>query len=102
MKLNTSATEAFEFVTETYGDETLSGARVLELHERFSGGRDSVEVENAGIKIQGNVNCLLRNPFYLSGRGSDKNGEPPEGRSKVFVPELLVSMETPNSNVCEC
>ncbi|GFV89708.1 hypothetical protein TNCV_827001 [Trichonephila clavipes] len=36
-------------LTEAYGNETLSPAHLFEWHKRFSGGRDSVEVdEHAG------------------------------------------------------
>lgn len=43
VKFKKSATERFQVLTEAYGDETLSRARVFEWHKRSSGGRDSVE-----------------------------------------------------------
>ncbi|GFV47052.1 protein GVQW3 [Trichonephila clavipes] len=43
VKLKKSATETFQILIETYGDETLSREHVFEWYKRFSGGRVSGE-----------------------------------------------------------
>jgi hypothetical protein len=43
VKLKKSATEAFQLLTEAYGEDCMSRARVFEWHERFSEGRESVK-----------------------------------------------------------
>ncbi|XP_041375042.1 protein GVQW3-like [Gigantopelta aegis] len=42
VKLNKSAIETFHLLTEAYGEDCMSRARVFEWHERFSEGRESV------------------------------------------------------------
>ena len=43
MKLNKSATETFAFLTEAYGDATLSRTMVFKWHKTFKEGRENVE-----------------------------------------------------------
>lgn len=43
VKFKKSSTKKFQMLTEAYGDETLSRARVFEWHKRSSGGRDSAD-----------------------------------------------------------
>jgi hypothetical protein len=43
VKLKKSATETFQLLTETYGEDCMSRARVYEWHKRFSEGRESVK-----------------------------------------------------------
>jgi len=43
VKLKKSATETFQLLTEAYGDDCMSRARVSEWHKRFSVGRESVK-----------------------------------------------------------
>jgi len=43
VKLKKSATETFQLVTEAYGDDCMSHARVFEWHKRFSEGRESLK-----------------------------------------------------------
>lgn len=43
VKLNKTATESFRMLTQVYGKECMSRARVFEWHKRFSEGRDDVE-----------------------------------------------------------
>jgi hypothetical protein len=38
-----SATETFKLLTEAYGEDCMSRARVFEWHKRFSEGRESVK-----------------------------------------------------------
>ena len=40
VKLKKSATETFQLLTEAYGEECMSRARVFEWHKRFSEGRE--------------------------------------------------------------
>ena len=39
VKIKKSATETFQLLTETYGEDCMSRARVFEWHKRFSEGR---------------------------------------------------------------
>jgi hypothetical protein len=39
VKLKKSATETFQLLTEAYGEDCMSRARVFEWHKRFSEGR---------------------------------------------------------------
>ena len=49
VKLKKSATETFQLLTEDYGEDCMSRARVFEWHKRFSEGRESVkDVDRAG------------------------------------------------------
>jgi len=43
VKLKKSATETFELLTEAYGEDCMSRARVFKWHKRFSEGRESVK-----------------------------------------------------------
>ena len=43
VKLKKSATETFQLLTEAYGEDCMSRARVFEWHKRFSEGRESVK-----------------------------------------------------------
>jgi hypothetical protein len=43
VKLKKSATETFQLLTEAYGEECMSHARLSEWHKRFSEGRESVK-----------------------------------------------------------
>jgi len=43
VKLNKSATETFDSLTEAYGDATLSRTMVFKWHEAFKEGRENVE-----------------------------------------------------------
>jgi histone-lysine N-methyltransferase SETMAR len=43
VKLNKTATESFRMLTEVYGEECMSRARVFEWHKRFCEGREDVE-----------------------------------------------------------
>src|SRR5215469_13423761 len=43
VKLKKSATETFHLLTEAYGEDCMSRARVFEWHKRFSEGRESVK-----------------------------------------------------------
>ena len=43
MKLNKSATETFDSLTEAYGDATLSRTMVFKWHKAFKEGRENVE-----------------------------------------------------------
>jgi hypothetical protein len=43
VKLKKSATETFQLLTEAYGEDCMSCARVFEWHKRFSEGRESVK-----------------------------------------------------------
>jgi hypothetical protein len=43
VKEKKSATETFQLLTEAYGEDCMSRARVFEWHERFSEGRESVK-----------------------------------------------------------
>ena len=43
VKLKKSATKTFQLLTEAYGVDCMSRARVFEWHERFSEGRESVK-----------------------------------------------------------
>jgi hypothetical protein len=43
VKLKKSATETFQLLTEAYGEECMSRARVFEWHKRFLEGRESVK-----------------------------------------------------------
>jgi transposase len=43
VKLKKSATETFQLLTEAYGEDCISRARVFEWHKRFSEGRESVK-----------------------------------------------------------
>ena len=43
MKLKKSATETFQLLTEAYGEDCMSRARVFEWHKQFSEGRESVK-----------------------------------------------------------
>jgi len=43
VKLKLSATETFQLLTEAYGGDCMSRARVFEWHKRFSEGRESVK-----------------------------------------------------------
>ena len=43
VKLKKSATETFQLLTEAYGEDCMSRARVFERHKRFSEGRESVK-----------------------------------------------------------
>jgi hypothetical protein len=43
VKLKKSATETFQLLTEAYGEDGMSRARVFEWHKRFSEGRESVK-----------------------------------------------------------
>ena len=42
-KLGKSASETFEFIKQTYGDDTLSRTSVFEWHKMFKEGRELVE-----------------------------------------------------------
>ncbi|GFW79066.1 hypothetical protein TNCV_214981 [Trichonephila clavipes] len=44
-------------------------------------------------------NWLKRNPFYISRRGSGKNGKSFKGTSKTLVGELLPTTTAPNAEV---
>ena len=44
--LKKSATETFRLLTETYGEDCMSRARVFEWHKRFSEGRESVKADD--------------------------------------------------------
>ena len=46
MKLKKSATGTFQILTEAYGEDCMSRARVLEWHKRFSEGRESVKEDD--------------------------------------------------------
>jgi len=41
-----SATETFQLLTEAYGEDCMSRARVFELRKIFSEGRESVKVDD--------------------------------------------------------
>jgi hypothetical protein len=43
VKLKKSATETFQVLTEAYGEDCISRARVSEWNKRFSEGRESVK-----------------------------------------------------------
>ena len=43
VKLKKSAKETFQLLTEAYGEDCTSRARVFEWHKRFSGGRESLK-----------------------------------------------------------
>jgi hypothetical protein len=43
VKLNKTPTECFRMLTEAYGADCMSRARVFEWHKRFSDGRGDVE-----------------------------------------------------------
>ena len=43
VKLNKSATETFDSLTEAYGDATLSRTMVFKWHKAFREGRENVE-----------------------------------------------------------
>jgi hypothetical protein len=43
VKLKKSATETFQLLTEAYGEDCMSRARVFEWYKRFSEGRESVK-----------------------------------------------------------
>ena len=43
VKINKSATETFDSLTEAYGDATLSRAMVFKWHKAFKEGRKNVE-----------------------------------------------------------
>jgi hypothetical protein len=43
VKLKKSAKETFQLLTEAYGEDCMSRARVFEWHKRFSEGRESVK-----------------------------------------------------------
>jgi len=43
VKLNKSATETFDCLTEAYGDTTLSRTMVFKWHKAFKEGRENVE-----------------------------------------------------------
>jgi hypothetical protein len=43
VKLKKSATETSQLLTEAYGEDCMSRARVFEWHKRFSEGRESVK-----------------------------------------------------------
>ena len=46
VKLKKFATEAIQLLTEAYGEDCLSRARVFEWHKRFSEGRESLKYDN--------------------------------------------------------
>jgi len=46
VKLKKSAMENFQLLTEAYGEDCLSRARVFEWHKRFSEGRESLKYDN--------------------------------------------------------
>jgi hypothetical protein len=46
VKLKKSATETFQLLTEDYGEDCMSLARVFEWQKRFSEGRESVKVDD--------------------------------------------------------
>jgi hypothetical protein len=43
VKLKKTVTETFQLLTEAYGEECMSPARVFEWHKRFSEGRESMK-----------------------------------------------------------
>ena len=43
VKLKKLATETFQLLTEAYGEDCMSRARVFEWHKRFSEGRESLK-----------------------------------------------------------
>jgi len=43
VKLKKSATETFQLLTEAYGEDSMSRARVSEWHQLFSEGRESLK-----------------------------------------------------------
>jgi len=43
VKLKKSVTETFQLLTEAYGEDCMSNARVFEWHKRFSEGRESLK-----------------------------------------------------------
>jgi hypothetical protein len=71
VKLKKSATETFQLLTEVYGEDCMSRARVFEWHKRFSEGRESVKHDD----------CFLRYPGYCDGRVGTQR---PDGKSAVL------------------
>ena len=53
VKLKKSATETFQLLTEAYGEDCMSRARMFEWHERFSEGRKSLKDQS--FQVQGSV-----------------------------------------------
>jgi hypothetical protein len=54
-----SSTETFQLLTEAYGEECMSRARVFEWQKRFLEGRESVKND---------IDCYLRYPGYYNCR----------------------------------
>ena len=48
VKMKKSATETFQLLTEAYGEDCMSRARVSEWHKRFSEGRESLKDDRPG------------------------------------------------------
>jgi hypothetical protein len=71
VKLKKSATETFQLLTEAYGEDCMSRARVFEWHKRFSEGRESVKDDDR----------FLRYPGYCDGRVDTQR---PDGKSAVL------------------
>jgi len=46
VKLKKSATKTFQLLTEAYGEDCMSTARVFEWHKRFSEDRENLKVDD--------------------------------------------------------
>ena len=60
VKLKKSATETFQLLTEAYGEDCMSRARVFEWHERFSKGRESVKGDDRPGRPRTAVFCDIQ------------------------------------------
>ena len=59
VKLKKSATETFQLLTEAYGEDYMSRARVFEWHKRFSEGRESVKDDDRPCRPRTAVQLLM-------------------------------------------
>jgi hypothetical protein len=71
VKLKETATETFDLLRQAYGENTLSKARVFELHKRFSEGREDVEGDEPPgrpVKIETDENMEKVRTLVRTGR----------------------------------
>ncbi|GFV70582.1 hypothetical protein TNCV_3841661 [Trichonephila clavipes] len=98
-KLREPAAKTFKIPTEAYRDEChvhlcLNGI------SGFQGERTVWKMMNMlGAQVKSYEKGTR---FTRVGKGSDENGDSPEGPSKNLIPELLPALTAPIVEVCEC